>query len=423
MLSMTKSVFLLLLVSNFVLATPEVRVSGFGTIGFVASDSKQFGYRADFSKTSGVFENDFDFAESTNLGIQFDLIATDEIDIVLQAIYRDQQKLTLDTALNLAFIRYSPTANWSFRLGRTAYDMFLLTEYRDIGYAHAWAHVPSEIYGVIPHRYLDGIDMTYSQPLGDLTFSAKLFYGKNKFAVTAFSSPDAPTSKFDDIIGLALDFQAINWDIAANHTSVKFDEKSIKPLVEAVKQFDVFVPNFSAIWPNAVDFISAADLDNRRGSYTSISGQYRFAKVTIQSELAKVITDTLSIEMVNSGYLSGIYHANSHNFFASIAFTQSQVFNFDDSDINFQALAQVPAGLEVYIQSRVLLDFYKNNQKTLSVGWRWDFAENISFKLQLDHTRIGKGGSTLWQPVHASTSLEDRTGHVNALFANLSFLY
>jgi hypothetical protein len=421
---MTKAVFLLLLVSNFVLAAPDVRVSGFGTIGVVTTDSDQFGYRGDFSKTGSVFKGDFDFAESTNLGIQFDIIASEDIDIVVQAIYRDQQELNLKPALNLAFIRYSPNANWSFRLGRTAYDLFLLTEYRDIGYAYTWAHVPSEIYGVLPHRYLDGVDLTYSKPLGDLTFSAKLFYGKNEFAVTAFSEPDAPPFRFDNIVDLALDFQFINWDIAVNHTQLKFDSQAIKPLIEGLTQLDAFVPNFSVIWPNAVDFANAADLDNRKGTYTSLSGQYRFDKVTLISELTKIKTDTLSVQGVKSGYLSGIYHTNAHNFFASIAFSQSEKFDLDSSGIILPALEQVPSGLEAYNASKLLLNYYSLNQKTVSIGWRWDFDQNMSFKLQLDHTRIDDGGSTFWQPPTVDTTPEvNRTGHVNVFFANVSFLY
>ncbi|MFT6284793.1 MAG: hypothetical protein ACJAXM_001268 [Arenicella sp.] len=422
-LMMTKFVFLLMLVSSTVLAGPDLSISGFGTIGGVATDSDEFGYRADFSKPSGVFKGDLDFAESTTLGIQLDIIANDEIDMIVQAVYRDQEELNLDTVLNLAFIRYAPSANWSFRLGRTAYDLFLLTDYRDIGYAYTWAHVPSEIYGVIPHRYLDGVDVTYSQPIGDLTFSAKLFYGENEFAVTAFNSPDAPSFRFDNIIGLALDFQSINWDVAVNHTQLKFDSQAIKPLVVGIKQLDALVPNFSAIWPNAVDFVNAADLDNRRGTYTSVSGQYRFDTVTVMSELAKINTDSLSVQGVESGYLSGIYHRNAHNFFASIAFSQSEKFDLDASGINLPALAQVPSGLEAYSASKLLLNYYSLNQKTVSVGWRWDFEVNMSFKLQVDHTRIDKGGSTFWQPPIENDTTDNRTGHVNALFANLSFLY
>jgi hypothetical protein len=420
---MTKCVLLLLLVSNLASSSPDVRVSGFGTIGVVTTDSADFGYRADFSKPSGVFKNEYDFAESTNLGIQFDIISTDEIDMVVQAIYRDQDELNLDTLLNLAFIRYAPNANWSFRLGRTAFDLFLLTEYRDIGYAYTWAHVPSEIYGVIPHRYLDGIDVTYSQQLGHLTFSAKLFHGKNEFAVTAFSAPDAPAFRFDNIIGLALDLQSINWDIAVNRTQLKLDSQAIRPLVDGITQLDSFVPNFSFIWPNAVVFVNAADLNNRSGVYTSVSGQYRFEKVTVIAEFAKNKTDSLSVQSVKSGYLSSIYHINAHNFFASIAYSQSEKFDLDGTGIILPALAQVPGGLDAYAASKFILNFYSLNQKTMSLGWRWDFDENMSFKLQLDHTRIDRGGSTFWQPPVENDATEDRIGHVNTMFANLSFLY
>jgi hypothetical protein len=108
---------------------------------------------------------------------------------VVQAIYRDQKKLNLDDLLNLAFVIYAPSVNWSFRQGWTAFDLFLLIEYWDIGFAYNWAYVPSEIYGVIPYSYVDGADVTFSEHLGNLTFSAKLlFYDKSEFASTAFSS-------------------------------------------------------------------------------------------------------------------------------------------------------------------------------------------------------------------------------------------
>lgn len=420
---MIKSVFLLLLASSLVMAKPDVSVSGFGTLGIVTTDSDEFGYRADFSKPGGVFDGDFDFAETSNLGIQFDIIATDKIDFVVQAIYRDQTELSLDNAINLAFVRYSPNANWSFRAGRTAYDLFLLTEYRDIGYAYTWAHVPSEIYGVFPHRFLDGVDVTYSQPIGDLTFAAKAFYGKSKFGMTAFSLPSSGDFKLDDIAGVALDLQSMNWDVALNHTKLKFDSDGFEELVVGLKQLDALVPNFEFIWPNATAFAEGLDLDNKRGSYTSVSGQYRFDSVTVISELAQIKSDSLSVQKVNSGYLSGVFHKNAHNFFASVAFSETEQFDLASVDINLAALAQVPDGLLAYGFSDVFLSFYSINQQTYSVGWRWDFEENMSFKLQLDHTRITKGGSTFWQPPSEADYTINRTGHVNALFANVSFLY
>ena len=33
------------------------------------------------------------------------------------------------------------------------------------------------------------------------------------------------------------------------------------------------------------------------------------------------------------------------------------------------------------------------DQRTMSVGARWDFMKNVAFKVQYDHTRIGAGST------------------------------
>ncbi|XOV80869.1 MAG: hypothetical protein ACFHVJ_07960 [Aestuariibacter sp.] len=402
-------------------SSPTVNVSGFGTIGLVVTDSDEFGYRADFSRTGGVFDGDFDFAQTSNLGVQFDFIASPNFDAVVQVIYRDQQDYTFDSVLNLAFARYSPTPNWSMRVGRTALDLFLLTEFRDIGFAYPWAHVPSEIYGVIPHRHLDGLDISYSRPAGKGTFSAKVFFGESEFGVTAFSSPTVTPLNLDNIFGLALDYQTFEWDIALNHTQVKFDSQLITPLVNGINALSSQVPGFELIWPNAVAMANGIELNNRTGKYTSISGQYRADRMTFMSEIAQIRADTLSVQDVLSGYISGVYHAGKHNFFLSLACSSTD--QFENSDVNIPLLQQVPFATELFLEAQGVLSFYNVNQKTFSLGWRWDFTDNMSFKLQWDHTRINSGGSTLWQPPQAQSSMTKPEGHVNALFSNLSFTF
>lgn len=420
---MNKFVMLLIMAPSIVIAKPDIQVSGFGTVGVVINNSDEFGYRADFSKKSGVFNGDIDLAEATKLGIQFDLILSPEIDAVMQVVYRNQDEINFDNSVNLFFVRYSPNANWSFRAGRTAFDLFLLTEYRDINYAFPWTHVPTGVYGVLPHRYLDGADITYSQPIGAQTLSAKVFYGSTKSEVNAFSSSESVSANFDDIAGLAIDYQSLNWDLALNHTTMKIDSKSLVPLIDGITTLDMFVPNFNFIWPNAVSFIRQADLDNKRALYTSISGKYRFDTVTLISELATSSSDTLSLKKVNTGYTSAIYHMGEHNYFASFGVSRSNGFDITSIGVNVDALAQVPGGLEIYEATRLAINYYTTNQRTFSLGWRWDFAEKISFTVQVDHTEITNGGSTFWQPPQTNSPADIRTGSVNTLFANVSFLY
>ncbi|SEA19789.1 hypothetical protein [Alkalimonas amylolytica] len=396
-------------------------MSGFGTLGVAVTDSNEFGYRADFSSSGGVFSGQIDVAESSNIGLQFDLIMHSGLDAVVQVIYRNQDDITLDSVLTMAFVRYSPNPNWSFRGGRIALDLFLLTEFRDIGFAHPWAHVPAEIYGVIPHRNIDGLDATYTRRIGTGTFSGKLFYGQSEASVSGFGLPEAEPVKFSDVVGIALDYKTMGWDISLNHSQVTFDSELITPLVNAIKQLNAQVPGFNHIWPNAESLANGMEINNTKGTYTSVGGQYYLPKMTFITELARISAESLSVPNVVGGYLSGIYHANEHNLFATFAFSRSD--QLADDDVDLQLLQQIPSGLEIYHNTQMSLGFYSVNQQTFSLGWRWDFTENMSFKLQWDHTRIGSGGSTLWQPSEMLGNLDRPTGRVNALFSNVSFAF
>jgi len=195
----------------------------------------------------------------------------------------------------------------------------------------------------------------------------------------------------------------------------------VTPLVNGIKLLNAQVPGFDQIWPGAVSLADGMEIDNTKGTYTSVGGQYYMAAMTIIAELARIEAESLSVPNVTSGYISGIYHAGTHNFFSSFAFSQTGRFAIDE--VNLTLLQQIPGGLDVYLNTQMALGFYNVNQQTFSVGWRWDFSEKMSLKLQWDHTRINSGGSTFWQPADMLGNLDKPTGHVNTLFSNVSFAF
>ncbi|MCW8090391.1 hypothetical protein [Alteromonas sp. ASW11-130] len=402
-------------------AKPSVNFSGFGSLGLVLNDSDQFGYRSDFSKPDVVTSDEINFQQTSKIGAQLDVIASPTLDAVVQVIYRDQNDPTVGDLVNLAFVRYSPNAEWAFRVGRTAFDLFLLTEYRDIDFALPWAHVPSEIYGVIPHRFLDGGDITHSRRWGSMTLSGKLFFGESEYDVSAYDADDVVSLNLDNIVGLALDAQTMNWDIAFNHTRVKFDSTFVTPWVTGLSLLNKHVPMLSTLWPSISTVANNLDINNRAGQYTSLSGQYRLDAMTVISELAYTDSESLIVNNIKSGYVSAIYHAGEHNWFATVASSRAEKFSV--GDINEAALFQIPGATEALLTSRFFLNFYSVNQTTFSLGWRWDFAENISLKTQWDHTKIVDGGSALrHSPVVSNHSLAPQ-GHVNTFFSNVSITF
>lgn len=94
--------------------------------------------------------------------------------------------------------------NWSVRVGRTAPDIFLLTEYRDVDFSYVWATAPNEVYGIIPYRSIDGLDVTYQQRALGGVFKTKLFTGSNETEISA--STIVEEIKVEDVIGISLSF-------------------------------------------------------------------------------------------------------------------------------------------------------------------------------------------------------------------------
>ncbi|TMP21651.1 hypothetical protein CWB99_24065, partial [Pseudoalteromonas rubra] len=73
-----------------------------------------------------------------------------------QWVLKSHPDYSLGDVTQLAFLSYSPKPNWTIKAGRTAFDLFMMSPYRNIGYAYTATHAPIEFYGLIPHRSIDG---------------------------------------------------------------------------------------------------------------------------------------------------------------------------------------------------------------------------------------------------------------------------
>jgi len=395
-----------------------IELSGFGTLGLVSTDSKFYGYRRDISQANGAFENEFDFNSVSVFGLQLDSNINNAFDLVYQSVYRDQNDISVDSITSMAFLRYSPNAAWSVRLGRTPVDLFLLSEYRDIGFAYTWAQAPSEVYGMIPYRHLDGLDITYSTQFSDLTLRSKIYTGKSKADISAVDFTEE--IKLDNIYGVALTLEAMNWTINARYTEVKVAQNTSlqKSLSQGISQ----IPD--AIWPDSAPFAKSITLLNQNIKYVSISGRYDFDSWQLLSEFTHTKSESPVIPELLAGYVSIIKRYKDHAFYLISAFTDSNNFDINSLNVNTQFLP--PEGLALYHAVNQSMNFYASNQQTQSIGWRWDIRENLAFKMQLDHTTVEEKGGTLWlnKNTEAITNqLLTPKETINTLSTNLSFTF
>jgi len=397
-------VFFLSSFSGF--ASDDTQFSAFGTIGLVTSDSSRYGYRNDVSYHKGVYSGDIDFLNHSLLGVQLDKSLSSDVDFVGQAVIRDLADPKFERYITLGFLRYAPSANWQLRIGRTAPDIFLITEYRDVGVAYIWATPPNEVYGMIPFRSLDGADVAYSTHLGDGTLRAKVFTGQAESVIS--SAYSVIPIELKNIFGLSINFSTIDWSIQAQHTQVKLanEAEDNQQIIDAVAQMPPF------IWPDAKQFSESLALKGKHASYTSISGQAYLGNFLLTAELAQITSnDTDVIPKLLSGYGSLAYQLGEHTLYSVYAFTDSDSYTFDEPGVKTQLIPELISGVES------MNNFYASSQQTISIGWRWDFSDNISSSLQWNNTHIDDLGGALWLNDSADLSADT----INVLMLSVSF--
>ncbi|PKI16390.1 hypothetical protein [Colwellia sp. 12G3] len=401
----------LLLFASYVTAndaeSDKLQFSGFATIGAVYSDSEHHGYRKNVGSAGAVYSGEVDFKQHSLLGLQADWSIASGFDAVYQGVLRDLPEPSLDRYTTLAFLRYEVNTNWTVRLGRTAPDLFLLTEYRDVDFSYIWATAPNEVYGIIPYRSIDGIDVSYQQRGLGGVFKAKLFTGSSEAEISA--STIVEEIKIEDIIGLSLSFDHFNWLVQAKHSQVTIanEPESNTFAIDIINT----VPDF--LWPNSEIFSESLLMTGEKVDYSSVSAQYQWQNWLASAELSRITSDSEVIPKISSGYAALSYQVNAHQFYSIYAFTDSDTYVFDEPGVNEVVLEELIHGVTG------LMNFYSANQHTISLGWRWDITNYMASSVQWNYTKVEETGSILW----LNKSEHNEVEKVNTFLLNLSMVF
>lgn len=395
--------------------TNPVRFSGFGNISIATSDSDEFGFRHDLSQSEGVFNGDLNFSNQSKIGAQIEYQISPHLSSVAQIIYQDQEHSDLEDAIRLAFVKYQPQSNIDVRFGRLPLDLFMLTEFRDVDIAYPWAKVPTESYGFLESRYLNGVDMTYRLAIGNSTLAMKAFWGESIFKI--FSLGEYTEVDVNKQIGTSVELSDFHYSVSVRYTQAELGN-SIASLNALIEQINTLTP----IFPNATLFSSGFSLQDSQAEYISAAGRYDFENWSLYGELSRISGDSNLVRDLTSGYLSPVLNAGDWQWYASYSFADSNSYSLTkDSSFNLP-LEQLPAELQyLFGQAQAAANFFSAKQHTYSIGGRWNFDESKAFTLQLDRTIIEPNGSTLW--VSKQFTANSQQENINTVFFSVSFSF
>ena len=348
---------------------PTVTISGFGTAALTGTDTDD----AEFirpNQAAGV-KKDFRTGVDSNFGIQATVKVNDTISFTGQGLVRKDAIDHYRAQAAWAFAKFRVNDELNVRVGRMGAPIYMISDFRNVGYANTMLRPPAEVYRQVTLDNFDGADLLYSHSFGDTTLSVQLGTGR------ADSEQPAFTVEFRKMLLLHV--------VAENGPfTLRFGRAQADFSVKEYAQLNTLIATL-----RAVGLATVADmmpLNDVKGTFTSIGGTLDWKNIVLQAEYAQRRTDTLVVHDTNSWYAMAGYRFGKflpYYYHGNISQKSPRtVAGLPASGPLAPITAAIngPAGV-----AKAAL------QSSDAIGVRWDFYKSMALKAQVDRIKPKDG--------------------------------
>lgn len=414
---MRRLVLSLLICSNFLLCFtdanaqeskgPRFRLSGFGTLDVRSAGTNQYGYHNEFSH-AGQYGGVSIFSGSV-AGLQLDAELLPKLSATVQGVVKERAKHDLFNFLDWAFLRYQLTPNTVVRGGRMGMDLYMLSEYRNVGFAYLWTQPVQEFYMPISFSHFDGFDVKYSRRIAPGFLEFKVYGGQIGSDIVV--SRGDFTLRERPFYGANISLETDYWKFRATYATAEVHSarnQQFRQLLSALNH----VP--ANLWPEATQVADHISAEGKRTDYISAGVAYEKNAWLVQSEFSWFNSKWPSVNGTN-GYLS-----IGRRFGSITGYTVGSYAKSLDSPLHFDSDPTTPTSI-AQLQQATQLAFNRTlvDQNTFSLGARWDVNHQTALKAQWDHTWVRKDGGGL-------LLIKDALDHditLDTFSVNLNFIF
>lgn len=384
-----------------------LRVNGYGTLGVAHVDvPPPWGYLRDVIQPTqhGAIKTGLD----SRLGLQINWTVDPHWELIGQGVLRRQGRgAGLGDAIDWAFAAWRPDPGWTVRLGRTSPDIFLLSEYRDVGYAYPWVRPSVEFYGWNPVQSIDGADIQRSWRDGDADWRLRAGYGRSSTLLGSGRDPEdpqqdpAPRVRFNHIALLTASRESdgLLAKVTAVRARVSVNEPRLTPLLDGLGQLVQWgVPPVAG---EAAGLLGTLTLQDLWVSYLALGVRYEGVRWMLSAELCRIGGQFRSANG-ERGYATAGWRQGNWMPFVIAGFTRAdydvapvpQSWESALVPVVGAAAAQQAAALgQAAVQQTAYGRFA---QRSLGLGVRWDFHSQVALKLQWEQVRVAAQGGGAW---------------------------
>lgn len=387
------------------LAPSGLRLSGFGTLGYVHSNERQ----ADFSAgafnpgaagASGAWSAEVD----SRLGLQADWLLAPQWSAVVQLVSERSLQNGYAPQVEWANLKYQLSLDLHLRLGRIALPLLLVGDYRKAGYALPWVRPPVELYTAIPLTSSDGIDVSYRWASGDLSHVTQLFYGHADRGI-------APQlrAKAQALTGLSHTSSSGPLTLRLSAMTTRVSANLVPELFAALRQSG----------PSGAALAQRYAIDDARTGALALGLSYDSCEWFVTAEAASLISHSL-LGHRSAGYLSGgLRYGDWTPYLGYAAAWANSATSTAGVELSGRDGLSRAAGLRMNAGLNYLLSSVPH-QHSLTAGLRWDVASNSAIKLQYERLMpVSDSRGTLINPQPAF-----RSGHaIGVLSVAVDFVF
>lgn len=399
----------------FTWAAVEHRFSGFATLGLVSNANDELAFRREITQDDGAYAGALEWQTDSLLGVQWQSRWSQQFDTTLQLVAKERYDNSAENAVEWAFVRYRPVDGLDLRLGRLGTDIFMLSDYRQVGYAFPWVRPPHEFYTLLSIFHFDGVDLNKRFDWGERQLNLKLFYGNSDQKYPTGLRSAVFTRLDFDLAGLSAVFEQGYWKWRYSYANININNNATAALVNSLNAAQ-------PLWPQAGDLAALAATEQRDFRYHELGATYDNNRWWLQAEATQLRSQTSIVPQSDHSYLSigRRFEPFSLYLLAGLAEPRRGTIAVMAPSGYPSPIAEQLAQLAFFTQLN--LNGVRIRQKSIGLGLRWDFAAKMALKFQLEEFHIGQQGTNLWLSTDSTGDLAgDQRATVTSLSLDLLF--
>lgn len=382
---------------------PTFKFSGFGTLGLTHVSEKNADFVVNQGQPNGPgHTHEWSGASDSKLGAQLDAKFSSQWSATIQGLTQLTANNDYVPTLTLGFVKFTPVGGVDLRLGRVPYSAFMISDYRSTGYSQPWIRPPIEVYSLSSY-HVDGLDATWRTTVGSVGVKTQVLAGNTKLKM-----PGDAETRSKGLTGLNVTADIDELSLRASYIGIRKVSVTSASLEQGVALVRYGLPAGalgpgSPALPGDPATADEVEIKNRRATYLSLGMTYDPGTWFVTGEFGLLKRIAINPE-AREFYLTGGVRIKSFTPYLSVAqYKKTETLTSTN-----------PIAAGIYAGSG------NRDQRSVSVGTRWDFAKNADLKVQFDrisHAAGSKGFLINNQPGFVPG------GHVNVFGMAVDFVF